>query len=175
MWTAPIRVVGLANPRRSAVQTGKTIVFGETAPRPASPCPARDLYVECQVWSAASAISAPVPACRLTRAYVDVQANVLTVRQTKFSKFRIVTIDPTSARALRDEENVTTILTPISHLTPRKAKAFTRAQARYTRQEYRKRRSRHQRPPIRMRIQSGLRIRFAVDRWKLEDRAVPNE
>lgn len=39
---------------------------------------------------------------RLTRADVDLQANVLAVRQTKFSKSRIVIVDPTAARALRE-------------------------------------------------------------------------
>ena len=39
---------------------------------------------------------------RLTRADVDLQANVLTVRQTKFSKSRIVVVDPTAASALRE-------------------------------------------------------------------------
>ena len=39
---------------------------------------------------------------RLTRADVDLQANVLTVRQTKFSKSRIVIVDATAASALRE-------------------------------------------------------------------------
>ena len=39
---------------------------------------------------------------RLNRADVDLQANVLTVRQTKFSKSRIVIVDPTAASALRE-------------------------------------------------------------------------
>ena len=39
---------------------------------------------------------------RLTRADVDLQAKVLTVRQTKFSKSRIVIVDPTAASALRE-------------------------------------------------------------------------
>jgi len=39
---------------------------------------------------------------RLTRADVDLQAKVLTVRQTKFSKSRIVIIDGTAASALQE-------------------------------------------------------------------------
>lgn len=39
---------------------------------------------------------------RLTRADVDLDANVLTVRQTKFSKSRIVTLDPTAGTAMRE-------------------------------------------------------------------------
>jgi len=39
---------------------------------------------------------------RLNRSDVDVQGNVLTVRQTKFSKSRIVVVDPTAASALRE-------------------------------------------------------------------------
>jgi len=39
---------------------------------------------------------------RLTRADVDLEANVLTVRQTKFSKSRIVALDPTAAQAMRE-------------------------------------------------------------------------
>jgi integrase len=39
---------------------------------------------------------------RLTRADVDLEANALTVRQTKFAKSRIVVLDPTAARAMRE-------------------------------------------------------------------------
>ena len=39
---------------------------------------------------------------RLTGVDVDTQANALTVRQTKFSKSRIVTLDPTATSAIRE-------------------------------------------------------------------------
>ena len=39
---------------------------------------------------------------RLNRGDVDLQGNILTVRQTKFSKSRIVVVDPTAASALRE-------------------------------------------------------------------------
>jgi integrase len=39
---------------------------------------------------------------RLTSTDVDLQTNILTVRQTKFSKSRIVVVDPTTASALRE-------------------------------------------------------------------------
>ena len=42
----------------------------------------------------------------LNRDDVDLQANVITVRQTKFSKSRIVIIDPTAASALREYASV---------------------------------------------------------------------
>lgn len=44
----------------------------------------------------------PQEPLRLTRADVDLVANVLTVRQTKFAKSRIVTLDPTAATAMRE-------------------------------------------------------------------------
>src|SRR4051812_42038807 len=44
----------------------------------------------------------PQEPLRLTRADVDLPANVLTVRQTKFSKSRLVPLNPTAANALRE-------------------------------------------------------------------------
>ncbi len=43
---------------------------------------------------------------RLTRADVDLEANVVTVRQTKFSKSRIVALDPTAARAMGEYAHI---------------------------------------------------------------------
>jgi len=44
----------------------------------------------------------PAEPLRLTGADVDLQSNALTIRQTKFSKSRIVMLDPTAANALQD-------------------------------------------------------------------------
>jgi len=46
----------------------------------------------------------PPEPLRLTRADVDAQAHTITVRQTKFSKSRIVVLHPTATNALREYE-----------------------------------------------------------------------
>jgi len=44
----------------------------------------------------------PLEPLRLTRADVDLRSNVVTVRQTKFSKSRIVMLDPSAGNALQE-------------------------------------------------------------------------
>jgi integrase len=48
----------------------------------------------------------PQEPLRLTRDDVDLSANVLTVRQTKFSKSRLVPLNPTAANALREYAHI---------------------------------------------------------------------